>query len=61
VGIKIWVTCSMMVFFGHLNEVGFYPSLVRIFIYIAYLRLQLVFGCRFVCCGFPLALEIFSM
>jgi hypothetical protein len=48
-----------MVFLVCPDEVGSYPSLVRIYIYLAYLSLELIFGCRSIYCGLPLAIEIF--
>jgi hypothetical protein len=42
VGINIWVECSMVVFIEHLDEVGSLSCLVRIFIYIEYLGLELI-------------------
>ena len=59
-GILVWVKCSMVDFIEHLDEVGILSCLASIFVYIAYLRIELISAIISVCCGFPLAIERFS-
>jgi hypothetical protein len=47
-------------FIEHMDEVGFLSCLVRIFVYIAYLGLELISAIISVCCGLPHAIERFS-
>jgi hypothetical protein len=49
-----------MDFIEHLDEVGLLSCLASIFIYIAYLRLELISAVIFFFCGLLLAIEIFS-
>jgi hypothetical protein len=47
----------MMDFIECLDEVGSLSCLVIIFVYIAYLRLDLISVVIYVCCGLPHAIE----
>jgi hypothetical protein len=58
-GISLWVKCSTVDFIEHLDEVGLSSFLASIFVYIAYLRVELIFAVIFVYCGLPLAIERF--
>jgi hypothetical protein len=42
------------------DEVGYLSYLVSIFVYLAYLRLELIYAVIFVCCGLLHAIERFS-
>jgi hypothetical protein len=59
-GILLWVKCSTVEFIERLDEVGLLSCLASIFVYIAYLILELIFAFISVCCGLPLAIERFS-
>jgi hypothetical protein len=50
----------MVDFIERLDEVGCLSFLVSIFVYIAYLRLELIYGVISICCGLPHAIERFS-
>jgi hypothetical protein len=50
----------MVDFIERLDEVGILSFIASIFVYIAYLRLELISAVISVCCGLPLAIEIFS-
>jgi hypothetical protein len=50
----------MMDFIEHLDEVDLLSSLDSIFVYIAYLRLDLISVVISISCGLPLAIERFS-
>jgi hypothetical protein len=60
-GIFLWVKCSTMDFIERLDEVGILYFLSSIFVYIAYLRIELISAVISICCGFPLAIERFSL
>jgi hypothetical protein len=47
-------------FIERLDEVGSLSCLVRIFFYIKYFILELIFVVIFVCCGLPHAIDLFS-
>jgi hypothetical protein len=47
-------------FIERLDEVGLLSYLSSIFVYIAYLRLELISTVVFFCCGLPLAIKRFS-
>jgi hypothetical protein len=49
-----------MDFIKRLDEVGLLSCLAIIFVYIEYLRIELISAVIFVCCGSPLAIERFS-
>jgi hypothetical protein len=49
-----------MEFIEHLDEVGFLSCLASTFVYITYLRIELISAVISICCGFPLAIESFS-
>jgi hypothetical protein len=59
-GIFLWVKCSTMYFIEHLDEVRLLSYITSIFVYIAYLRIELISTFIYVCCGLPLSIEIFS-
>jgi hypothetical protein len=59
-GILLWVKCSTMDFIERLDEANLLSFFVRIFVYIEYLRLELISTVIYVCCGLPLAIERFS-
>jgi hypothetical protein len=48
-------------FIEHLDEVGYLSCLVSIFVYIAYVGLELIFAVISIYCGLPLAIEKFSL
>jgi hypothetical protein len=50
----------MVDFIGRLDEVGILYCLASIFVYIAYLRIELISKVIFICCSLPLAIERFS-
>jgi hypothetical protein len=50
----------MVDFIECLEEVGLLSCLAIIFVYISYLRLELISAVISICCGLPLAIEIFS-
>jgi hypothetical protein len=50
----------MVDFIERLDEVGLLSCLDSIFIYIAYLGIEFIYAFIYICCGFPLAIEIFS-
>jgi hypothetical protein len=50
----------MVEFIERLDEVGLLSCLASIFVYVAYLRIELIFAVISVYCGLPLAIEIFS-
>jgi hypothetical protein len=52
--------CSTVVFIERLDEVGSLSCLDSIFIYIAYLGLDLISAFISICFGLPLAIDLFS-
>jgi hypothetical protein len=56
----LWFKCSTVDFIEHLNEVGLLSCLASIFVYIAYLRIELISVVISFYCGLPLAIEISS-
>jgi hypothetical protein len=60
VGVLLWIKCSMVDFIERLDKVGLLSYVDSIFVYIAYLRLELIYAVIYVYCGLPLAIERFS-
>ena len=56
-GVLLWVKCSTVDFIERLDEVGLLSCLANIFVYIAYLRLELISVVIFVYCGLPHSIE----
>jgi hypothetical protein len=51
----------MVAFIERLDEVGLLSCLASIFVYIEYFRIELISAAISVWCGFPLAIERFSL